>query len=176
MRAPILITLAATLAAGGCALRPKPPLEHMIAGPGGVQYPFAVASIVIHPLTRVNRDSKGKLWIICHLEFRDAWGDTTKGIGSLKIQLYRPTGGRAAGLGTQEASWDVNLSDLDTNASLYDPATRTYRLPLEGAPAWVGESAGGDKDLPVIRLRAILTTTGPQGAALTLEDEFGIGG
>jgi hypothetical protein len=171
------MTLAAlTLVLGGCALRPGTPLDNQLAGAGGVQNPFAAASLQIHPLTRVDRDAKGQLWIICHIELRDAWGDTTKGTGDLQVHLLRPTGGRASGLGTQEMTWEVNLSDLDTNASLYDPATRTYRLPLEGAPAWVTESTDGERDLPLVRLRAYLTTFGPRGDEVTLEDEFGIGG
>lgn len=170
-----LALAALALMMGGCAVRPGSPMDHQVAGASGIQSPFAPASLQIHPLTRVDRDSGGQVWIICHLELKDAWGDTTKGVGTLQVHLLRPTGGRASGLGTQELSWEINLSDLDTNASLYDPATRTYRLPLEGAPPWVAEAAA-DPDLPLVRLRAHLSTFGPRGEEVVLEDEFGLGG
>lgn len=157
--------------AAGCALRPKGPMQGQLAGPGAIANPFAAASLHIHPLTRLDRDEAGRVWIICHIELKDAWGDTTKGIGMLQVQLYRPSGGRASGLGIQETAWDVNLSDLDTNVALYDPATRTYRLPLEGAPEWLSAD-DEDRDLPRARLRAILTTFGPRGEEVVLEDEF----
>lgn len=174
------------LAAGqwlGCAVRPKSPLAHQSAGPGGVQNPFAVASMHIHPLTRLDHDTAGALILVCHLEFKDAWDDTCKGVGKLSVQLYRPSGGRASGLGSQELAWDVDLGSLDTNAALYDPATRTYRIPLDGVPGWVAAGSGPgaanqpnqDRDLPRARLRAVFTTPGPRGEERVLEDEYPIG-
>ncbi len=148
----------------------------MPSGPTGgetVAHPFAPASLQIHPLTRVDHDAKGALWIICHIELKDAWGDTTKAVGQLQIELYKPVGGPGSGVGTQELTWDVNLSDLDQNAALYDSATRTYRLQLENAPTWVG----GEGNKPArVRLRAILRTRGPDGQPLMLKDEYVING
>jgi hypothetical protein len=168
-----VLALAAAAGGGGCALRPHSPMTGQAAK--GVPYPFAPASLSVHPLTRVDRDAAGKLWIICHLELRDAWGDPCKATGALQVQLYRPVGARSGGLGVQELAWDVNLSDLERNASLYDPATRTYRLPLEDAPAWLAASTR-DREVPVARLRAVLTTTGARGEERVLEDEFALGG
>jgi hypothetical protein len=128
----------------------------------------------IHPLTRVDHDPKGDIWIICHIELKDAWGDTTKGVGQLQIQLFKPAGGPGSGVGTQEVTWDVNLSDLDQNAALYDSATRTYRLQLEGAPSWVSGDTGQNK--PRVRLRAIMHTLGPAGERRVLQDEYVING
>ncbi len=144
---------------------------------GSIVTPFAPASLQIHPLTRVDLDSKGHVWIICHIEMRDAWGDTCKGTGKLQVQLYRPAGGRAGGIGIQDLTWDIDLSDLDRNASLYDPATRTYRLQLQDPPSWVAESLDPKgQDTPRVRLRAILATHGPKGEDRLLQDEFTIGG
>src|SRR5262245_1079982 len=100
-------------AAGSCALRPRPALTGTAAG--GVANPFGPAALAIHPLTRIDRDSSGKLWVICHIELRDTWGDTCKGAGKLQVQLYRPVGARAGGLGVQELAWDVDLADLEKN-------------------------------------------------------------
>jgi len=176
-----LALLAAVAVNASCAIPPRPPLQGAHAARSGVVNPFGPAALSIHPLTRVDRDSKGRLWIICHIELRDAWGDTCKGAGKLQVQLYRPIGGRASGLGTQELAWDVDLSDLDKNASFYDPATRTYRLPLEDAPTWLAPPAPGPdepraKQSPIARLRAILITTGPRDEERILQDEFTLGG
>ena len=156
-------------------MRPKPPMAGGHAAPA-VPNPFAPASLRIHPLTRVDRDNAGAAWIYCHLELRDAWGDTCKGVGALQLQLYRPVGGRASGLGTQELAWDIDLSDLDKNASFFDPATRTYRFPLQNAPAWVLDVLDPTKRDARVRLRAVLTTTDPQGQPRFLQDEYTIGG
>lgn len=176
LKALAIAAAALTLAMCGCASRPKPALAGQHAGESGVINPFAPVSMQIHPLTRVDRGAKDKLWIIVYIELKDSWGDTTKGTGRLQIQLYRPSGARAAGIGSQELTWDVDLSDLDRNASLYDPATRTYRLPLEEPPAWVGQSLDpATRDQARVRLRAVLTTTGPDGKPLVLQSEYTIG-
>lgn len=172
MRTLVLAMAAVVLA--GCTLRPRSPMDGERAATAGVARPFAPAALLIHPLTRIDRDARGAVWIICHVELTDAWGDTTKGVGALQVQLYRPVGGRASGLGEQELTWDIDLSDLTRNASFYDTATRTYRFPLQNAPAWVG-GALDDSEVRV-RLRAVLTTTGPQGEPRVLEDEYTIGG
>jgi len=174
---PRLLYAGALLVAlgAGCAARPRPPIAGH-AERSGILNPFGPAAMAIHPLTRVDRDAQGRLWIICHIELRDAWGDTCKSTGQLQVQLYRPVGGRASGLGSQELIWNVDLSDLDRNASLYDPATRTYRLPLEDAPAWLATGGDRPRDLPIARLRAVLVTTGPRGEERVLESEFALEG
>jgi hypothetical protein len=174
VRAGVAGLVAAAACAGGCALKPKPALSGSAAT--GVKNPFGPATLSIHPLTRVDRDEAGRLWIICHIELRDVWGDSCKGAGKLQVQLYKPTGGRAGGPGIQELTWDVDLSDLKLNASLYDPATRTYRLPLEDPPAWLVASTTDRKsDLPIARLKAVLVTTGVKGDEKILTDEFALG-
>ena len=69
--------------------------EHV--GITGIITPFAHASMRIHPLTRVDHDAKGAVWIICHIELKDAWGDTCKGTGKLQVQLYGPRAGTTEG-------------------------------------------------------------------------------
>lgn len=51
--------------------------------------------------------------------------------------------------GDASPRWDIDLSDLRTNASMFDPATRTYRMQLTGVPAWVGGGGGAaGSDVP----------------------------
>lgn len=155
-----------------CQMRP-PPAFRDTPGSGPITNPFVPASMVIHPLTRVDIDASGRLWLYCHVEFRDSWGDTVKAAGQLTIELYKPSGPRAGGLGRQELVWKIDISDLERNASLYDPATRTYRLPLENPPRWLVE-APVSPDLPQGRLRAEFTTGGAREGVRTLEGEFAL--
>ncbi len=151
----------------GCAIRRGPGLPSP-AGPGTeTPYPFTPASIEVHPLTRMTRDAAQHPLLICHVECRDSWGDTCKTFGALQILLYRGTPGEATGV--QDLRWDVDLTDLDRNAALFDPATRTYRLPLQDVPDWAG---GGSTAGSRLRLRAVLTTVDARGKPTTLEDEF----
>jgi hypothetical protein len=147
-------------------MRPPEPF-HDTPGSGPITNPFVPASMVIHPLTRLDSDASGKRWLYCHLEFRDSWGDSAKAAGKLELQLYRPSGTR--GLGRQELVWSVDLADLEQNASLYDPATRTYRLPLESPPAWLSQPTA---EGPRAHLRAVFTTGGPREGERKLEAEF----
>lgn len=104
--------------------------------PGPVDSPFSPRSVRIYPLTRIESDLKGPR-IVCYLEFKDAWGDTTKSTGTLAIALFRPIGGAEPGMERQERSWEIDLNDLEKNALLFDPATRTYRLSLRDLPDWL---------------------------------------
>lgn len=172
-RSAALLVLIAAIP--GCAIKPNAPLRGM-ANPTDLPAPFAAASLDLHPLTRIDRDAEGNPWIIAYVELKDAWGDATKGIGSLQVQLYRQVGGASSGLGEQELTWNANLSDLDFNAKVYDAATRMYRLPLEKAPAWLIAKPEPGKDPPRGRLRAVLDTFGARGEPRRLEDELTIGG
>lgn len=156
----------------GCGVRPLSPYSGLRVDPAALTNPFSPVSMEIHPLTRIDRDAAGDLWIICHIEMRDVWGDPVKGVGQLQIQLYRPIGARLSGHGVQELTWDVDLSDLERNAAHYDGATRTYRLPLREPPSWLAEAT--ESQAARALLRAVLTTAGSQGEALVLEHEFAL--
>ncbi|MBX3388068.1 MAG: hypothetical protein KF691_01290 [Phycisphaeraceae bacterium] len=117
--------------------------------------------------------------IIAHLEFRDSWGDGTKAIGPLVIFLYGPSAGNNArnsddpdafSNATQQRRYDIDLSDLRRNAELFDPATRTYRIPLSGLPQWIVNSQP-DTDLH-ITLRAEIKVPRSDGSGVMLVDEY----
>ncbi|MFM9995146.1 MAG: hypothetical protein ACKVU4_05030 [Phycisphaerales bacterium] len=151
----------------GCAAPPSPPLK----GPGGpgtaTPYPFAPARIEVHPLTRLTRDAQQRPMILCHVEFRDAWGDTCKSVGQLLVLLYRGAPGEPVGV--QELRWDVDLTDLQRNMSFFDAATRTYRFQLHDVPEWALTESS---PISRVRIRAALTTIDAKGRPFTLEDEF----
>jgi hypothetical protein len=169
----ILLSMAAASLLGGCSwmsssdpAKPGPIRGSGSAGGGGgaaqaATNPFAPASIRIHPLTRTVGGKDSPLEVVIHLEMRDAWGDSTKGLGSLMLRIVRQ---RPSSVGTDSmlapaadgsTRWDIDLSDLRTNASMFDPATRTYRMQLTGVPAWVGGSEGAD----VVRGRTLIQAT-----------------
>ncbi len=128
--------------------------------------PFAPKAMRVHPLTHAELDADGAARVVVHVELKDAWGDTVKGIGRLQAQVW------ADGQSAQDAiRWDVDLRTLGDNASFYDPATRTYRIVLGGLPGWldaaIREGAGSAG-----RLRVLFMTSEVDGSAVVLRDEF----
>jgi hypothetical protein len=108
----------------------------------------------------------GPAEVVVHLELRDAWGDSTKGVGAVLVRLVRQ---KQAGVGADSVSappgdqsqrWDIDLSDLATNAAMFDPATRTYRMQLTGVPAWVGGGVSTDGARGRTMIQATLTMPG----------------
>ncbi|MBN8597804.1 MAG: hypothetical protein J0L78_09035 [Planctomycetes bacterium] len=202
---PLVLLLAACNTPGSPGFRPGS------VNSGG--WPFVPTSMRIYPLTHIERGSPppsppanptgpspadniqphqvlpppAEVRIIAHLEFRDAWGDTTKAVGPLVILLYGPNSNAAAARGTsatpsqgddpdafapeiQQRRYDIDLTDLKRNAELYDPATRTYRIALAGLPAWIVNSQPG-ADLR-ITLRAELNSPRASGSSDLLVDEY----
>lgn len=142
--APLTTLLAAVLLAiapMGCASASRPRRT------GDASSAFTPAAIRIHPLTHIElapadpeslaASTGDRSTLILHLEVTDAWADTIKALGSLRVDLFRPGPGVAPGIETQTLAWDVtDLQDPDSNSRRFDRATRTYRLPLRG-PVWM---------------------------------------
>jgi len=139
-------------------------------------WPFAPASLRIYPLTHLERGEDNKGRVIAHVELKDKWGDTTKGVGALRLAMYGPGQGQPGGPSVQLAKWEINLSDMTKNAALFDPATRTYRVQLTGVPEWIGRLAvGGDAAkglVSSVTVQATLSIVGPDGRVADLKDEF----
>ncbi len=162
-----------------------PPGEAIHASGGtataaGVPYgahPFDPASMRIHPLTHMQRaedvaagsQSEGKAAtaprINCFVEFKDRWGDTCKALGTLEVQLYRPS--NEPGQERQDAKWDADLTDLQKNADWFDPVTRAYRLQLE-VPDWLGDPSKNGQ----IKLRVVYTPSSSGVESRKMRDEF----
>lgn len=158
----------------------------LLAGCGGLRglqgpvaegpFAFAPSSMRIYPLTHTERGEDGRTWVILHLELKDRWGDSAKGLGLLRVMLFRPVAGPNPGLEEQSAVWSIDLSDPGENQLRFEPATRTYRLPLKDLPAWVESLPERGPDEPGrrsrLRLRATFETTGPDGRQAVLRDEY----
>jgi len=141
--------------------------------------PFAPVSLRVHPLTHLERNSDGTVFLLTHIQLRDRWSDICKGVGTVQLFLYKPTGLGGSGQETQELQWDINLYDLDQNALFFDPATETYRFSLGQLPEWVEQMVpGGDKTATGpgrFRIVARLTTPTPEGGQAVLVDELVVG-
>lgn len=125
------------------------------------QWPYAPASIRVHPLSRIKIDRETGLEIVqARIEFQDVDGFSTRGLGQLTISLTGPSNGGVMLMSKTE--WECNLNDPQLNRQYYDEVTRTYQMTLKLTP---------QTDVPFEpRLRAVLTT--PQGE--TLSDTTGI--
>ena len=125
------------------------------------QWPYAPASIRVHPISRIKYDRTTGLAVVqARIEFRDPDGFSTRGVGSLTISLTGPSDEGVMLISKTE--WKCDLNDLELNRRYYDEVTRTYQVTLELTP---------QIDVPFEpRLRAVLET--PKGR--TLSDVRGI--
>lgn len=125
--------------------------------------PFSPAEMRIHPLTHVEPIGTKKR-IVLHIELRDGWGDTVKGIGDLSVHL-RKSG--SVSLGQGGTKWDIDLRDFEVNVSYFDSVTRTYRFVLSGLPEWFDTEGRG-------RLRVQYRTGRSDGSIKSMQDDFEI--
>lgn len=151
----------------GCSARGTVVREQVVRTEDGlaVPGPFAPKAMRIHPLTHQEIGAEGNARVVLHVELKDAWGDTVKGIGRIQAQVWRD--GESP---ERSVKWDVDLRSLDDNARFYDPATRTYRIVLAGLPGWLDEAVRAGKG-GVGRLRVLFLTAEPDGSAVVLRDE-----
>jgi hypothetical protein len=139
-------------------------------------WPFAPRSLRVHPLTHVDvPDPLGDGTLILHVELRDRFGDSVKGVGQLSVELASTGGGAGFAAPESRVKWDItDIADPQTSSRRFDPATRTYRVPLK-SPAWVSrwlsdesERRGGPEHLT---LRATFTPTAGEDRRV-LTDEY----
>ncbi|MCL4220309.1 MAG: hypothetical protein KJZ65_02955 [Phycisphaerales bacterium] len=161
----------------GCALARTS--GHGGTGPSQAEVPvgpFAPASLWVHPLTHLERDPEGPVYLRVHVQLRDRWSDICKGVGVVHLGLFQPTGLGGSGQENQILQWQVDLWDLERNAAFFDPATQTYRFSLSGLPDWVEAMApGGDRAAAgpgKFRVQVRLTTATPEGAEAVLVGEL----
>lgn len=148
-----------------------------------VASPFSPAMVRVLSLTHFERTPEHGTRVLVFFELLDQWGDTVKGAGALEVRAVAMGGGAENELGNElgggprQAVWEIDLADLDRNASLYDPSTRAYRLALKDLPAWLsvlardgGEpSAGGGAALEIY-----FRTVGADGRPAVLRDRFAL--
>ena len=97
--------------------------------------PFRPVKMRIHPLTRVvasENSSEGSIEIEARIELVDQFGDTTKGLGDLRLELFasRSSSGTDPS-GKALLTWCPAFGNLAFNALHFDRVTRTYVFALE---------------------------------------------
>lgn len=156
------VLLQSVLLVGGCQRGVVILEEVERAGEGMVRPgPFAPAEMRIHPLTHPETVGDRER-IVLHMEVRDGWGDTIKGVGAVTVRLRRAG---VSAVGQDEIKWDIDLRDLTKNVSYFDSVTRTYRFVITGLPSWFTEQGTG-------RLRVDFRTARANGDIFSMHDEF----
>ena len=187
----MVIGLVACGLTAGCAFDDGDARGPAVTPPGGavVASPFSPAGLRVLPLTHFERTDEGRDRVMLFFELVDQWGDTVKGAGRLEIRVSPEGDGPVSGpmsgggasaranAGPASSEWKIDLTDLDRNASLYDPSTRAYRLALKDLPRWMraiaspegqaSESVGGGAAIEVY-----FRTVGADGRPAVLRDRF----
>ena len=80
--------------------------------------PFRPAVMRVHPLTHTEINAEGDAVMILHVELKDLWGDTVKGVGQLQVQIRKQN--ETSVIGRRGSRWDVDLRDIEINVSYFD--------------------------------------------------------
>lgn len=131
--------------------------------------PFRPATMRVHPLTHTETRADGGAALVLHMELKDPWGDTVKGVGQVQVQLRRAD--VADSLGDRGTRWDLDLRDIEENITYFDTATRTYRVVLGGLPGWLSDSVLAGEPVPA-RVRVLFRTAKADGQTVVLQDEY----
>jgi hypothetical protein len=139
--------------------------DDLLAVPG----PFRPSAMRVHPLTHTEIRADGDAVMVLHVELKDPWGDTVKGVGQVQVQLRRASA--TSTIGDRGTRWDLDLREIEENVSYFDSATRTYRVVLGGLPDWLDESVlEGSPE--AARVRVLFRTAKADGEPVVLQDEF----
>src|SRR5207249_2748050 len=84
----------------------------------------------VFPSTRFVQEA-GQAVLEARLEFFDEAGDSTKAVGTARLELLGQSRTSEAGSGEQLYAWEVPVLGLDDNKRFYDPITRAYFFRLK---------------------------------------------
>ncbi len=139
--------------------------DDLLAVPG----PFRPWAMRVHPLTHTETRGEGEAVMVLHIELKDPWGDTVKGVGQVQVQLRKASA--TTTIGDRGTRWDIDLRDIEENVSYFDSATRTYRIVLGELPEWLSQSVLDGPPEPA-RVRVLFRTSKADGEPVVLQDEF----
>jgi hypothetical protein len=114
------------VAAGGCAADPEAG-SHPATG-DVVIWPYWPTGMRIHPLTRLDQDDEEQFVVESRIEFTDRDGVTSRAHGEIFLDLLPDV---ALDEVRPMKQWHVDLRHLPTNATHFDPVTRTYLFKLK---------------------------------------------
>jgi hypothetical protein len=120
--------LAALLFCVGCNGGPAPATE--IPEPISLSLPRAVS---IHPFTGLRRfdEAGGIRGIDVQIEMSDSFGDSTRGFGDFRFELYTYQPGTPDPKGQRVATWNESLMEAEKNALHWDRIKRLYEFRLQ---------------------------------------------
>jgi hypothetical protein len=118
-------------------------------------------AVRIYPSTRFVRQG-GEAVLEARIELFDDMGDSVKGAGELRFDLYSAEEAGTATAGERLYTWQVGLLNRDAQQAHYDPITRGYlfRLHLD--------------DISVVRRTTLLHVTFSPAAGQRLEAQANI--
>jgi len=146
-RIPALISSALLVTGFAACSQPHRPVGEAAgrASPMPLAWPYAPASIRVHPLSRLLPEGRVEVRVQC----LDADGDAVKAIGMLRLQV----GEGAAAVRVQADLNDRAVHELD-----WDPVLRDYRLLVrvpDGFACSGGESLSVKAELTLTPTRAL---------------------
>jgi len=100
---------------------PKPASKHWTPRP---------IAIRIYPSTRYVQE-QGQAILEARIELFDAMGDSIKGSGQVRCELYALGEGDRATVGARLYNWEISLNTLDEHQRFYDPIIRGYVFRLK---------------------------------------------
>ena len=171
----MLVLLAGCCALGGCQSAGQRESERAYVAetrdglpPAGA---FAPTRMRIHPLSHVDAPRDVGPRIVLHLEFEDRFGHGVKAAGDLQITLLEP--GRR---GPEAVSrlWEAPFASLASNAGLFDPTTRTYRIELGGLPDWAQSYARNESEADGLELSVQYEGLDAAGDAFVLKTQAAV--
>ena len=128
LRSTALCLITLVLASAGCEIFKGDRAAGRGNGDGAVWVIQPVA-IRVYPSPRFVTEGE-KLLLDLRIEFTDAAGDPTKGVGHFALELYAAGRSDEPAVGRTLYRWDVPLLTLDQNRQYYDAITRTYHFRL----------------------------------------------
>lgn len=138
---PILLAVAAVLAGvsgAACEAFDLKGGKEVQSPAGGYDWPFAPVSMRISPFTAIRpAEEAAGAELDLKVELLDQVGDTTKGVGALRFELYRARAAEQIQQRTPIYAWEASLRTIEQNEAHYNSTLRTYdfRLEMEGMPA-----------------------------------------
>jgi hypothetical protein len=139
------------LALAGCEIKGGPGLASDGAAESGDHWRIRPVAMRVYPSSGFT-EYGGRHVLEARIELLDEMGDTVKGVGHFRFELFAGEGPGQSLVGRLVENWDVAMLSLEQNRAHYDPITRTYRFML-------GMTRPPPKDEPM-QLAATLTPPG----------------
>ena len=141
----VVAAIVVTGTCGGCQWKGDPPVTPA-PSPAGDYWQIRPVRMRIYPSSRFVQYKERSI-LEARVELFDEAGDSTKGVGTLRFELFASDRIGEVVDSKQLFAWDIDMMTLDANRQFYDPVTRAYLFRL------------GIDELPTDRDRVVLRVT-----------------